>query len=522
MCKFQNNECKSQPSCIVQNTNSSARRVRVFFAQIFLINFCLLSAQDLIRRQDSYNSTFYILAEDTVSGNLYFCKNKFELNGDPTKSKTILYKLVKSVNRLDSVVCPVNTGISAIAAFKNGSLLVLQSEVDSVANKILCKNYINLLDSNLNLQSKVLLDSTSSVPSSTYKLLVHASEVFAITCTLSSVISAKLIRLDANLNILQSKILPGNFIGLNSYGDSIMVLAHDITTNTSSIIQSQLISRDLQDGSLFTYDNAATYSVCNQNISYQFNAGIGALSNNRHIIYGTILLGAQTCFNQKYQTAYSVVGGHAAYIDTKVLSTEDTYNYAPPESSNFVSTSKHGLFAFQIKSPVMPMNPIQPKNYCTKIKVTKIDDLGAIEFATEFGGDKYYMPTAICALSDGGFLLSGMRYDTANPAVSMVVEAFITRFDKFGNEILLGTKKLSKDKECRFKVNQVGDEIKIDADFKVADRIRIMDAAGKIVFDKIGIDLQGPIDLGLDRSGLYVMEMQYQSCFQRSKFVFSY
>jgi len=65
----------------------------------------------------------------------------------------------------------------------------------------------------------------------------------------------------------------------------------------------------------------------------------------------------------------------------------------------------------------------------------KHNSSGSVVWSRYYGGDMYYLPTGVTATADGGALFYGVRYDSVNPKVMDVTEAFILKLDKDGNQV---------------------------------------------------------------------------------------
>jgi len=223
-------------------------------------------------------------------------------------------------------------------------------------------------------------------------------------------------------------------------------------------------------------------------------------SNSYQVLINTIFDQNNQIFQSKI---FSYTGKNTRYVDYT--------NFAAVEQDRIVTVGCIGY------DPLG--NFAQPQK--TKIFVNKLDTVGNIIWQKEHLGDMFYRPVSIVFTNDGGCLISGARYDTANAKYPNIMQSFLLKLDVNGEYLDVGIFENRKQilQGIRCFPNPSKDKIQFDIPFQENINISIYSTTGSEVISINDYVNLSEIDLSQLSQGCYFYSVQTQKSVYTGKII---
>ncbi len=465
------------------------------------------NAQIIYTHQVSKNTDFFSITQDSNTDD-YFILN-INLEYFPVKiTKSQILKLSPLGVLKDSLNFPSNyyctSNLTPVDTFYYvyGTLI---------------KNYGPGLDSyfttvykisrNLEVVKQKILDSIQDEFTRNNKIVLKGNFLYTMETRYSSN-KIKLYKLDKNLNKLDSTEFQGMLASdLISYGNNLLISGFGFPFG-SVYGNAQVAEIDTLFNVLSRF-NLDSLSYVNPGCASKVGmfppiCNLFEINNKKYIASGFYpVVYSATCQNN-YRRVTSCIMDNQTVLKTNI-SGDNSENHLASTSN--ASSLKYGrIYSFSMKGYNLS-NPFPPQSNTTSILVEKIDTSGNFLWQKYYGEpDMYYCPYGICATSDSGAVICGMRYNLLNPAVVGACEGFVMKIDKNGNFDFVGI----NDKEGytlnkhRCFPNPVGEELMFDFPLlKETLNIVIYDDFGKQIKEVSQYERDRPINISNLKPGIY-------------------
>ena len=468
----------------------------------------IIHGQLLFTQQSKTNTLVRVFNQDSLNDNFLIYTNELAQANNIRVAKQI-HELNSEGKILKSYLLDSSESIFAIRPIKGYYYLTVSRYInDSTFHAIIKK-----CDKNFNVVNEKKL----YMPKNTFPSFVNFCEMggnIFVALNKEQVFShgngdtSMLYRLDLNLNLKDSVGKSNYLLDLNSNDTCLIysqvnligynpVEVHKITKNFNHLKTFTLdsIFLILQNSSVKCYqygtllnldqDKFAVVSNANCPLDYGASALTAIFSNNKCV--NAIKVGSP---NQKYSS-------HTQGSPNSTFRFGSIYNvlYCDREMY-FVPPKIHNYF-----------------------NVHKIDTAGNLIWSKYFGGDRWYRPTGIYAANDSGVVVSGMRYDTLNPAVVGAAEGFIMKIDKDGNQVMVNVIEIQKKITSRVYPNPATSEIYIELADDAKYELKIYDTQGKEVMTVQQFTRTKKLAVSHLTKGVYVYTLKSNEKFGSGKFV---
>jgi hypothetical protein len=188
----------------------------------------------------------------------------------------------------------------------------------------------------------------------------------------------------------------------------------------------------------------------------------------------------------------------------------DYSNYVAVQENEIISVGTIGYDFQQI-------GPAQTQS--TKIFIRKIDTMGTTLLYKEYSDGKFYRTNSIVFTTDGGYLISGIRYDSAVFSSPIRYQSFLLKLDRYGNSNGLGILESNGSlSTIKCFPNPANTTLQFDLPLQEHFTIEIMDASGRLLFQKVYYSNGETIDISQLKEQLCFIELKPSTIALRAKF----
>jgi len=476
------------------------------FFSIFLVSGEIYG-QFLYTKQNLSNNFFRHVVEDSASGNLYI--NNLNMMGVGTAAfspTTAILKVSDNGLLLDSLAFNKRVLISDMMLSKDGNLNVFITTFDSIGSSMQNKASVLEFNSNLVLVRRIDLDSSSLKMLATGNMLRRGTDyVLSYQSQLGTQDSVIFVVLDSNFVVKNRKSLPGHLYDFKVHNDGYLLLGRDIIITSQSNLWAISLSESLQIGSIATLDSVGIQAQCSQKFGLFYASFISSLADSGFIITAQVPLVNHNCFGVTLRMVSSVFGNDFKVKKTTILTPYSGYNYYPDKIYSGHTDRSGNIYTMALSTRIYSNN-FHVNDFSTKIELYNFNSSGDLNWSKYIGGDNYYLPVSLCATQDGGVIVGGLVYDTANPVIQNVGSGFLMKFDSNGELVLTG---ISEHKRNKFSVfpNPTAESVSIS--FAEMDRrkIRFYNSVGAKIHELNSEETNIKVDVSQWSAGLYLYEI---------------
>ncbi len=297
---------------------------------------------------------------------------------------------------------------------------------------------------------------------------------------------------------------------------------------TSLILDTNLIAVSCD-----TYSNLGTYTFNTSPLqtaiiqckSYPMPY-LAQISETKYLIFGNQLgffKGNFPQFNSHYGIVLAIKDQNKNVIKSHFFG-NDFYETTFSEVGKFFDVDKNNI-AFVARVDSLGSGNFNPTlNMRSKIMLVKIDTLGNVLFKKYYGGDMYYQPRSLIFTADGGYLISGIRFDSTASAIKGmpgISESFLLKLDSNGNYNAVNIHENGRINKNVVKAfpNPATGQIQFDCPLEYSYAISIMSVDGKCVYHNKQYINYNKIALTYFPQGLYFFEIKTNYNIYSGKFV---
>jgi hypothetical protein len=319
-------------------------------------------------------------------------------------------------------------------------------------------------------------------------------------------------KLDSQFNILSSVTYTNSWITeMHSFSNNLLVkgLLMPSPCNTNSLGDKMLLDTNLNIlncTSVSNFNVPSPYSkiipISNTKLlAVGFNPFGSSPSNNYSYIVNTI-------FNQNNQIVQSqnfqFANKHTVYVDNQ--------DFAAIENGKIITV---GCIGFD---PAF-VGLAQPQP--SRIFVNKLDTSGNLIWQKEYGGDMYYGGMNINFTTDGGCLISGLRYDSAKALYPGIMQSFLLKLDANGNYSNVGFIENGNIKQQTISCfpNPVTSQVFFDVPFQDNIAVTFYGSNGSVLLNIADYQNLSSIDISSFQNGLYFYRLTTKNNCYQGKFV---
>jgi hypothetical protein len=205
------------------------------------------------------------------------------------------------------------------------------------------------------------------------------------------------------------------------------------------------------------------------------------------------------------------------------LKLDSAANYSFKWQADNVSIKNNAIVTLGVKNSRYDLFHYQPQK--SQMVITKFDTLGNLIWMKHHGGDMYYHPQGIIHTDDGGYLISGWRYDTSatfgqGPLLNSL-ETFLLKLDANGNYNSVSiqeTNHLSK-LNIRCFPSPANKVLYFDVPFETEIDILFYNSLGQLVLEKKNYNNRDKIDINSLSPDIYYYKIKTTNNFYTGKFV---
>jgi hypothetical protein len=254
--------------------------------------------------------------------------------------------------------------------------------------------------------------------------------------------SSVIYKLDHQFQVVDSVVLPQLLFGMEVLGDKIILSTSGSTlapcTGNNGGLKIGKLDSNLTITSCYSADSVGSFYTpgypYQQKIGIRVHFGIAGkaipISSTRLFAAGYTGINYQTMVPGHLAASNTIFDRNLNVISTTVhTNSASNVNYF--DFSNFASCRNNEIVTVAcVGNDFQYPGMMQPQ--ATKILITNSDTLGNLRWAREFGGDMFYRPNSIAFATDGGYVVSGRRYDSTRMHDPDVSESFLLKLDKNG------------------------------------------------------------------------------------------
>lgn len=441
-------------------------------------------AQDFYHRQDSVFRFIGSVTEQTLTGNLALLTNH-SIGNSPFVNTTQILTLDNQGNVVDSISFGNNLMYTAGLVAAGKHYFLLSYSYNSTTNPMYY-SYMQLhkLDSNFHIVNTLTLDSSMNTFYMAPKLLLKGKDLyFGYYHQNLSPQRIKVYRADQNLNIKDTSSVFGySLADIESYGQQVIFsyLSYQGPGQNNHL---KVIEKDssLSTVSNFQLDSLMYLPLCGANLPLDASVvNLTMLDNNHYMVNGNVSYFEGPLCTGKTKIISAIVSNNNQ-VQSSFVSGLNGLNSRYVTKSTSVSGRGSFYTIARIDSVFLP--PGLAKYATNSLLFQKYNSSGSVLWSRYYGGDKYYLPTGVNVAADGGAFFYGVRYDSANPKVTDITEAFIIKLDKDGNQVftqLLENGRL-KEQQANCYPNPAQNEIRFELQLHESFELIVTDSFGKLV-----------------------------------------
>ncbi|PBQ32707.1 hypothetical protein CNR22_13295 [Sphingobacteriaceae bacterium] len=483
-----------------------------------LIVVSWLNGQVLYSKQGLQNNYFSGITEE-ISGNFLFVNHNETQSANGFEVREQLIRLSPFGQVIDTLNLEDNFSCLKPPVYFQGNYLFFGTLFQSSSSTVSAMPLLLKYDQNFNLvERKELFSNSSSNVYATKMLTAPGNFYFAINLD-GNPKKSIIYTTDFLFNILDSSLIDGNIQDIIVHNNHLVASGFFFSANSGGYCQTAELDSSLQILNVLTLNNLSYIPECGIQVGIMGSTTLVDIDELKYLVTGSGVVTNTNCSTGFRKNISAIIHNTASIFSSNLIGLEnvDNMNFLPG-----LFTSKYLKQVYSVSYVIRSYIPApDPRNVTTKIAIAKMDTSGALQWLKHYGEDKYYLPISIFATSDGGAILTGLRYDTVNPVVANVGEGFVMKIDKSGNEIFVGLidKNAPNIKFHKCFPNPALDEIKFELPLEKSATISI--------YNELGIE----IDIFLDyhsrssistvhlSSGLYTYKIKTKSSVYSGKFV---
>lgn len=426
-----------------------AKQIKVYILVILTVYVSnYVYGQFIYTKQDNFTNNFACASEDITKNNYLISNYTFSINpsADYIKVNSYIIKINKNGGFKDSI--PIDTNLlstNKVFLDKTHYYVAGIKSTSNILSTVKWTPVIYKLDTTFNIVNVLFLEECNSELSIPNNLIIKENCVFtAFYSDLSS--NIKLLKLDKNLNKIDSSLFTGSYITHFEKLSNKLLLSGGGFSSGSPFGNNQIAELDTSFNVLsrFNLDSLGTNMIvsgpttCSQKIAISYYyTNTFEINPNKYFVsgYTSLMSGLGTsttlCGNSDHQNINAIINNNNNVLKTTIdgkLGLHEMYRL-PVVSSCY---SNYHLFNIACSGYNM-LNPFPPQSNTTEIMVNKIDTLGNIIWTNYFGSNNYYYsPYGINSTSDSGLVITGIRYNHSAPHINNSCEGFVLKLDKNG------------------------------------------------------------------------------------------
>ncbi len=332
---------------------------------------------------------------------------------------------------------------------------------------------------------------------------------------------SKIYALNSQLQKTDSTLLHGGITELSLFQNKLIITGFSLPTCANSSIHAEKLVLDSSLNIINCKEIDSVYS----NYSY---GKLGLLKNYSKTIplskTKSILIGnsLNTAVNMSYTLQYminSIIDNNNHVLKTNVIANAGLNAGYVSNLNNVDYNGKEiltlGCFSCDFNIPFLNQNQL------TNMYVNKLDTMGNIIWAKEYGIDMFYYPKSIGFTTDGGCLISGLRYNILEAPIPNIMESFLLKLNANGEVETVGiieNGKLLKN-IARCFPNPATNQIRFDLPFSEGYNLKISDLNGADILESKNTLNSTSIDISKLKSGVYFYQISDKKSVYYGKFI---
>ncbi len=391
-------------------------------------------------KQGGKKNAFTCIFEEPGTNNLLISCSNYTYNSSANyaNASTSILKVNSSGIMTDSINIPGNIIVAGKILSYNSDYYIYGIEYSStVANNRISYPTLIKYDQQFNLIKKIKIDSLQNVVTPTYQnsVVINNKLYIAFYENLTLASKARIYKMSLNLDIeSQTSFNSANLQSMIKLGDYLLVAGNGFP-NQSLLGRPQVAKLDTNFNviSRFNLDSITKSPTnCSAKIGISDYTNLMEISPNTYYVGGFFPVPYSSCTDDD-QAVYGIINNNNQVIEGKQYGVTGGIREAGQNNASMID--KKDVYIYNTCVSGLTNGIIMGITYTpTSVLTTKIDTSGNLIWQKHFNTlNYYYEPLAVCATSDSGVVVSGMRFNTLFPNQKDSMEGFVLKYDKNGN-----------------------------------------------------------------------------------------
>lgn len=488
-----------------------------------MICFKISHTQVIYTKQDSANNNFFSICEEIGSTNLLITNSISQIKPNlDFKFSTQILKINNTGTLIDSFQVDSNFVTYGLPlAFRNHYYLYGIRFYGQNLNSITTEPKLIKFDMNFNKVGELSFGIYNGNYITAIQSMIVKNNSIYLGYGNNNDQKTHYFKINEQLSKLDSTTLNGErLLNIINQGEYMLVCGSnfDFPPSTPGYLQIHKLDTTFMLKNYFNMDSLTYITVgvsptpgssCSSKIGiFNYRGNLLEVSNSSYIVSGYYDVIYDAMCHSDGQNITSLIKNNNQVVKTNILGRQ---NGIDEFSNYFINTAKKYDFLYAVsKSGADPQNPSSPQNIETEIMVTKLDTNANVVWNIFYQTPNYYYdPYSICATSDSGVVVCGVRYNIVTPSINGVCEGFVLKLDKNGNEVFTNITEIDN-KNIGFTIypNPTTNTLNIHLlklfNHQQDSKIIINDILGKEI---INCKFQEQIDVSALQSGIYFIQI---------------